>query len=74
MKQQKHTLASLERNRANWIASCKTKKSRIGLEPTLAAIDRIANRIKRQKTRTLLNPQGCVSDCNEESLGEYFNI
>ena len=36
------------------------------------AIDTIVNR--QQKTRTLLNQQGCESDCNEESLGSYFNI
>lgn len=25
-------------------------------------------------TATLLNPQSCNSDCNEESLGDHFNI
>ena len=43
MKQKKHTKESLRRNRAEWIAS-----GRKGLDKTLAAIDRIANRIGRQ--------------------------
>jgi len=30
--------------------------------------------LREEDEKTLLNPQGCDSDCNEESLGNYFNV